>query len=118
MTIKGQKVRNLLSKVQGASGRLWGLKPFLGKYFWEALGRTVLSFGCIGWVPSLRKQGVKDRLCALQRRGLKLITFFRRGAPNRGLELCFNVPPAEVFLVKNGHESFLQDIWSRTPHQR
>ena len=29
MRIKGQKVRNLLSKIQGASGRLWGLKPFL-----------------------------------------------------------------------------------------
>ena len=69
--IKTQKVRNLLCKIQGATGNLWGLKPFLGKYFWEALGRTVLAFGCLVWAVCLQKQTVRQRLCSLQRRGMK-----------------------------------------------
>ena len=115
--IKIGNVRKLLHKIQGATGSLWGLKPFLGKYFWEALGRTVLAFGCIGWIPSLRKQGVKTRLCALQRQGLKLITFFRRGAPNRGLELCFNVSPMEVHLVELAMKAFFRTS-GLEPHTR
>ena len=106
--IKMNKVRKLLCKIQGATGSLWGLKPYLGKYFWEALGRTVLSFGCIGWVPCLKKKWVRKRLCTLQRRGLNLVTFSRKGTPNRGLELLFNVPPLEVFLYKTAMKAFFR----------
>ena len=75
------------------------------------------SVGCIRWVPSLKKQGVKDRLCSLQRCGLQLITFFRRGAPNWGLELCFNLPSAEVFLVKLAMKNFFRTS-GLEPHSR
>ena len=117
MRIKGQKVRNLLSKVQGASGRLWGLKPFLGKYFWEAMGRTVFGFGCIGWLPCIRTKANRRRLCSLQRSGLKLVTFFRKGTPNRGLELLYNVPPLEVWLIKSAIKAYFRTS-GLEPHSR
>ena len=117
LRIKCQKVRNLLSKVQGASGRLWGLKPFLGKYFWEAMGRTVLGFGCIGWIPCIRTKANRRRLCSLQRSGLKLVTFFRKGTPNRGLELLYNVPPLEVWLIKTAIKAYFRTS-GLEPHSR
>ena len=106
--IKISNVKKLLARIQSATGSLWGLKPYLGKYFWEALGRTVLAFGCLGWSPCLKKKGVRQRLCALQRQGLKLITFFRKSTPNKGLELAFNVPPLEIHLVKLAMRAFFR----------
>ena len=39
---------------------------------------------------------------------MQLITFFRKGTPNKGLELLFNIPPLEVFLVKTAINSFFR----------
>ena len=94
--IKTKKVQGLMHKLAGVSGDLWGYKPIIGKYCWEGLARPILSFGCIGWIPCIRTKANRRRLCSLQRSGLKLVTFFRKGTPNRGLELLYNVPPLEV----------------------
>ena len=50
--IKTKKVQGLLHKLAGVSGDLWGYKPLIGKYCWKGLAQPILSFGCIGWIPS------------------------------------------------------------------
>ena len=40
--IKCTKVNKLIMKAINATGSWWGLSPYQGGYFWEALGRTVL----------------------------------------------------------------------------
>ena len=59
-------------------------------------------------MPSTQKESTRRRLCSIQRSGFRLITFFRRGTPNRGLELLYNVPPVEVFLAKTAIKSYFR----------
>ena len=55
-----QKSIKLLMKAISSTGGSWqGLKPYQGRYFWEALGRTVLSFGCLAWHHSTRKKAIR-----------------------------------------------------------
>ena len=104
--IKCDKVRGLMHKISGATGEDWGLRPYLGKYFWEALGRTVLSYGCLGWLPAMRKKTIRQKLRRVQRMGFKRMCSFRRGTPNRGLEILFGVPPMEVHIAKTAVKAY------------
>ena len=106
--IKCDKVRGLMHKITGATGEDWGLRPYLGKYFWEALGRTVLSYGCLGWLPTMRKKTTRQKLRRVQRMGFKRMCSFRRGTPNRGLELLFGVPPMEVHIAKTAVKAYFR----------
>ena len=106
--IKCDKVRGLMHKISGATGENWGLRPYLGKYFWETMGRTVLSYGCLGWYPAIRKASVKDKLRKVQRMGFKRMCHFRKGTPNRGLELLFGVPPMEVHIEKTAMKAYFR----------
>ena len=105
---KCDKVKGLMHKISGATGEDWGLRPYLGKYFWEALGRTVLSYGCLGWLPAMRKKTTKQKLRRVQRMGFKRMCSFRRGTPNRGLELLFGIPPMEVHINKTAIKAYFR----------
>ena len=106
--IKCDKVRGLMHKITGATGEDWGLRPYLGKYFWEALGRTVLSYGCLGWLPSIRKKSTREKLRRVQRMGFKRMCSFRRGTPNRSLEILFGVSPMEVHIAKTAIKAYFR----------
>ena len=106
--IKCDKVRGLMHKITGATGEDWGLRPYLGKYFWEALGRTVLSYGCLGWLPAMRKKTIRQKLRRVQRMGFKRMCSFRRGTPNRGLEILFGIPPMEVHISKTAVKAYFR----------
>ena len=106
--IKTDKVRGLMHKISGATGENWGLRPYLGKYFWETMGRTVLSYGCLGWYPAIQRKTVRQKLQRVQRMGFKRMCHFRRGTPNRGLELLFGVPPIEVFVTKTALKAYFR----------
>ena len=93
-----------------ASGSWWGFKPYQGRYFWEALGRTVLSYGCLVWQHSCRKKCIRDRLQATQRWGFLLMVPFRQGTPNHGLEFIFNCPPLEVYLAKMAVKAYFRTL--------
>ena len=108
--IKCGKVNKLLRKAISATGRWWGLKPYQGRYFWEALGRTVLSYGCLAWHHSTRKKCIRARLRATQRLGFELMAPFRKGTPNSGLELIFNCPPMEVYLAKMATKAYFRTV--------
>ena len=108
--IKCDKVRKLLMKVISISGRWHGLKPYQGRYFWQALGRSVLSYGCLAWHHSTRKKHIRARLRATQRLGFQLMAQFRKGTPNSGLELIFNIPPMEVYLTKMATKAYFRTI--------
>ena len=97
-----------MHKISGATGENWGLRPYLGKYFWEAMGRTVLSYGCLGWFPALRKPTVRQKLRRVQRMGFQRMCHFRRGTPNRGLELLLGVPPMEVHIAKTALKAYFR----------
>ena len=108
--IKCTKVNKLLMKAISATGSWWGFQPYQGRYFWEALGRTVLSYGCLVWHHSTRKKCIAARLRATQRLGFKLMAPFRKGTPNSGLELIFNFPPMEVYLAKMAIKSYFRTV--------
>ena len=107
---KCNKVKKLLMKAITATGSWWGLKPYQGLYFWEALGRTVLSYGCLAWQHSTRKKSVEARLTSTQRLGFQLIAPFRKGTPNKGLELIFNCSPMKVHLARMATKSYFRTI--------
>ena len=109
--IKTKKVQGLMHKLAGVSGDLWGYKPIIGKYCWEGLARPILSFGCIGWIPALmRRKTVKTQLTRVQRLGYKLMSFFRRSTPNKGLDMIFNIMPIQQHLLKTAAGSFLRTM--------
>ena len=109
--IKTQKARGLLHKLAGASGDLWGFKPLIGKYCWEGLARPVLSYGCLGWIPALmRKKTVDTQLTRVQRLGYKLMAFFRRSTPNKGLDMMFNIMPMKYHLLKTAAKSYIRTV--------
>ena len=108
--IKCTKVRQLLMKAITATGSWWGFKPYQARYFWEALGRTVLSYGCLAWYHACRKKSIRDRLRSIQRLGFKLMAPFRKCTPNGGLELIFNIPPVEVHLAKMATKSYFRTL--------
>ena len=97
-----------MHKISGATGENWGLRPYLGKYFWETMGRTVLSYGCLGWLPAIQRVTVRQKLRRVQRMGFKRMCHFRRGTPNRGLELLFGVPPMEMHVVKTALKAYFR----------
>ena len=109
--IKTQKVRGLMCKLAGVSGDLWGFKPMIGKYCWEGLARPILSYGCIGWIPAVmrNKTAVKE-LTKVQRLGYKLMAFFRRGTPNKGLDMLFNIQPIQCHLLKTAAKSYIRTL--------
>ena len=108
--IKIAKVKRLLMKMISQTGSWWGLQPYQGRYFWEALGRTVLSYGCMAWQHCTRKVSIRDRLRSVQRLGFKLIAPFRKGTPNLGLELIFNCPPMEVHLARMAIKAYFRTL--------
>ena len=109
--IKTRKVKGLLHKLAGVSGDLWGFKPLMGKYCWEGLARPILSFGCIGWIPAvLRKKTVDTQLTQVQRLGYKLMAFFRRSTPNKGLDMMFNIMPMKYHLLKTAAGSYMRTV--------
>ena len=61
--IKCTKVKKLLMKAISSTGSWDGLKPYQGLYFWQALGRTVLTYGCLAWHHSTRKKSIKAWIC-------------------------------------------------------
>ena len=109
--IKTKKVKGLLFKLAGASGDLWGYKPLIGKYCWEGLARPVLSYGCLGWIPALlRNKTVDTQLTSVQRLGYKLMAFFRRSTPNKGLDMMFNIMPMKYHLLSSAVKSYIRTI--------
>ena len=109
--IKTQKVRGLMCKLAGVSGDLWGFKPMIGKYCWEGLARPVLSYGCIGWLPAvMRSKTVVKELTKVQRLGYKLMAFFRRGTPNKGLDMLFNILPIDCHLLETAAKSYIRTL--------
>ena len=109
--IKTKKVQGLLHKMAGVSGDLWGYKPLIGKYCWEGLARPILSFGCLGWLPAaLRKKTVDTQLTRVQRLGYKLMAFFRRSTPNKGLDMLFNIMPMKYHLLKTAAGSYMRTV--------
>ena len=115
--IKTKKTKNLLHKLAGVSGDLWGYKPLIGKYCWEGLARPVLSFGCLGWIPAvIRNKSVDTKLTQVQRLGYKLMAFFRRSTPNKGLDMLFNIMPIKYHLLKTAASSHIRTI-SEAPFQ-
>ena len=109
--IKTKKVRGLLFKLAGISGDLWGYKPIIGKYCWEGLARPVLSYGCLGWIPALmKKKTVDTQLTAIQRHGYRLMAFFRRSTPNKGLDMIFNIMPIKYHLLKTAAKSYIRTV--------
>ena len=109
--IKTRKVKGLLHKLAGVSGDLWGFKPLIGKYCWEGLARPVLSYGCLGWIPALmRKKTVDSQLTQVQRLGYKLMAFFRRSTPNKGLDMMTNTMPIRYHLLKNAASSYIRTL--------
>ena len=111
ISIKTKKVRGLLFKLAGLSGDLWGYKPLMGKYCWEGLARPVLSYGCLGWIPALmRNQSVDTKLTSVQRLGYKLMAFFRRSTPNKGLDMLFNIMPIKYHLLKTATQSYFRTL--------
>ena len=111
LKIKTQKVKGLLFKLAGISGDLWGYKPLIGKYCWEGLARPVLSYGCLGWIPALmRKKTVDTQLTKVQRLGYKLMAFFRRSTPNKGLDMIFNIMPMKYHLLNTAARSYIRTL--------
>jgi len=107
---KCAKVKKLLMKAITSTGSGWGLKPYQGRYFWEALGRTVLTFGCLAWQHACRKKSIRNRLRSIQRLGFKLMAPFRRGTPTSGLELIFNCPPVEVYVKRMATKAYFRTL--------
>ena len=111
LKIKTRKVKGLLFKLAGISGDLWGYKPLIGKYCWEGLARPVLSYGCLGWIPALmRKKTVDKQLTSVQRLGYKLMAFFRRSTPNKGLDMIFNIMPIKYHLLDTAARSYIRTM--------
>ena len=109
--IKATKVQGLLHKLAGVSGDLWGYKPLIGKYCWEGLARPILSFGCLGWIPAaLKKKTTDTQLTKVQRLGYKLMAFFRRSTPNKGLDVLFNNMPIKYHLLKTAAGSYMRTV--------
>ena len=109
--VKVRKTKGLLHKMAGISGDLWGYRPLIGKYCWEGLARPVLSFGCLGWIPSLlKKKTVDTQLTQVQRLGYKLMAFFRRSTPNKGLDMMFNIMPIKYHLLKTAAGSYMRTV--------
>ena len=97
-------------KALSATGRRWGLQPYQGLYFWQALGRSVLSYGCLAWQHSSRKKFIRNNLRSCQRLGFQLIAQFRKGTPNSGLELIFNCSPVDVYLAKMATKAYFRTL--------
>ena len=65
----------------------------------------------LGWIPAaLNKKTVDTQLTRVQRLGYKLMAFFRRSTPNKGLDMLFNIMPIKYHLLKTAAGSYMRTV--------
>ena len=58
----------------------------------------------------MRNQSVDTKLTSVQRLGYKLMAFFRRSTPNKGLDMLFNIMPIKYHLLKTATQSYFRTL--------
>ena len=110
LDIKAAAVRKLLHKHLAAAGRLWGYKPIIAMYVWRGIARPKLTYACLIWNSILRLKSRVDQLRRLQSLSFKLMAFYRRKAPVKGLELITHTLPLEFFIMRTAAKAFFRTI--------
>ena len=118
MTRKLRWLTHLKSKVEsskkqiyrhmGQLGKYYGMKPLLASYIMKGIIRPGVSFGILIWCPTLRNKTHVDELKRLQSKSFKILTYFRKGTPVRGLELVTNTIPIHIFLMRTAAKAYIR----------
>ena len=105
--------KGVLHKMSSAMGKFWGISPQLALWTWLGIARPMITHGSIVWGHVSSEGWAMKLLTSVQRLAFKLLTFFRKSTPTKGLEVILNVWPLDL------HIKYLQaSSWLRTKDQQ
>ena len=100
--------KGVLCKIGSAMGKFWGISPQMALWVWLGIVRPMITHGVIVWGHVTDNKWAQDLLNSVQRLAFKLITFFRKSTPTRGLEVILNVIPLDLHIKYLQATSFLR----------
>ena len=108
------KATMTMLQIRKQVGKTWGLNAKICKWAYTALVRPILSYGCLVWLPGLRKDSNVRQLTKVQRKACVSILRAMHTTPTLGMELMVDLRPIEIHLkgiamgsyrrlLQNGH---------------
>ena len=108
LNTKSAACKKQLYKWIGYQQGMKGLQPLMASYIWRGIIRPKLTFGCLVWSPVLRTKTRRDQIKSVQALSFRLLTFFRKGTPTRGLEMITHTMPIEIFVFKTAAKAYIR----------
>lgn len=96
--IKNQvkRAKQVLNKIRGAIGKLWGPTPNLMKWVYTGMIRPMLTYGALIW--AFRATATHFvMLTKVQRLAMLALTFVKRSTPTLGLEIAYGIEPINIY---------------------
>ena len=102
--------KNLLFKLRGATGKLWGLNPKMCLWLYKAIVRSMLVYGSLVWMRETYLKTVRKSLQSIQRQALMSMGHFRHSTPTAGLEVITHTLPLWLFIRQEAATAYLRTI--------
>jgi ribonuclease HI len=94
---KIKSAKRAMHMIRNTTGKLWGPKPEIMVWGYEAMVRPILLYWIFVYGHSVTKTQM-NKMKSLQRQALMQLGNFRKGTPGDGLDIIFNVTPIDLFI--------------------
>ena len=98
ISTKIESASKLMFKLKSYIGKTWGPSPKMTLYAYTSSIRPQIAYGSFAFAANLTKHA-KSKLKAFQRKMLMSMGPFRDNTPGDALEVLFDVPPLDLFLL-------------------
>ena len=106
----------------------WGLTPWAVNYFYKAIVRPQLTYGCLIWGHICRFTWAQNKLRSFQRLALKHMGGVYKSSPSLALEVMTYTRPLELQVRLQAAEAYLrtmpheiippQQMWTNIPSHK
>ena len=86
----------------------WGPHPKITRWAYTGIVRPSITYGSIAFATKLTTKTVKDQLKRVQRLALIQIAKVRPSTPTSALEIIYNVPPLDLFILETAQKTALR----------
>ena len=100
------KAKRFLLNIRSSIGKLWGPSPKWTVWAYNAMVKTMISYGSIIW--SHRAHIFEPKLKKLQRLAMLLTTNVVKSTPTAGLEVFYGLPPLSNYIEQCGLSSYVR----------
>ena len=108
VTQKIAKAKQLIMKIKGAIGTLWGPSPKILRWAYNGIVLPSLTFGSAIWSRVCKDGSVQNKLSKLNRLIALCMMPLRRGTPSAALQVILDLPPVDLIIKQKALCSMLR----------